>query len=173
MGAESWIGRRGKTTARRLAALGVVAASSAALAACKGDAPAPLSGLDEAFYGCKVEPIVVKRCGMLACHGRAERFYRVFSRNRFRFDQEPMNRDAIITVEERRFNYEAALAMVDLGDPDRSFLLKKPLDRKGGGYYHGGELMFHLGDVFLSTDDPEYKILSDWVHGAKEAAPCP
>lgn len=139
------------------------------LLACQADEPVPLSPLDRTYYESCVEPIVVKRCGMLACHGNADRFYRVFSRNRFRIDKDPAKRDAVITEEERTFNYEAAIAMVDPQDLDKSLLLMKPLDGDRGGYIHDGATEFNQGDVFVDEEDPEFQILSKFARGQKGA----
>ena len=54
-----------------------------ALAGCQGGftQPRAQAQLDEAFFRCRVQPILGKSCAALACHGDGRRFYRVFARN--------------------------------------------------------------------------------------------
>ncbi|HEV8245985.1 MAG TPA: hypothetical protein VGP93_09465, partial [Polyangiaceae bacterium] len=56
----------------------------------------------------------------------------------------------------------------------RGMLLKKPLEQRAGGYYHGAttKLGHRSDNVFASQADPEYQVLLDWVRGATEAADC-
>ncbi|MDE0480304.1 MAG: hypothetical protein OXI13_11845 [Gammaproteobacteria bacterium] len=68
------------------------------------------------------------------------------------------------TEEQSRMNYESALSMVRPGeDPLLSRLLTHVLARDAGGDpFHGG------GTHFWSQDDPEWRIMADWVAGATE-----
>lgn len=50
-------------------------------------------------------------------------------------------------------------------------LLLKPLDSRSGGYIHDGASIYGEGDVFVSTDDPGYKILEAWIGGTVTAKP--
>ncbi len=161
--------RRAKVTA------GVVAcALSALVAGCRSDLETPRkeAALDEAYFRCKVQPVLTKSCAAFACHGDAKRFFRVFGRNRLRLQGSEAQRNAPLTDAERRNNFEAARAFVVADDPGKSLLLLKPLDQSAGGYYHGGATLFDQGDVFLSKDDPDYRILIDWVLGAKDDPAC-
>lgn len=144
------------------------------LAGCQPDLGAarePIA-LDEPFYRCKVQPILVKSCGALLCHGDATRFYRIFGRNRLRYGLPEEKRGDPLMDEETAFNYQSALAYVDAEEPEKSLLLLKPLDQAAGGYYHGGALEFDQGDVYLSKEEPEFQVLIEWVNGAKEDELC-
>ena len=51
------------------------------------------------------------------------------------------------------------------GDPSKSLLLLRPLAPEQGGFaYHSG------GRQFASKDDPEWKVIAQWVNGAKAKA---
>jgi len=146
--------------------------SSAALAAagCQGGLTdkRPLPSRDEAYFRCKVQPILTKNCSAFACHGSAARYFHFFARNRLRLGGTEAQRNAALRPEERAYNFDAARAYIDDSAPDQSYLLLKPLQGSEGGYYHGGETLFNKGNVFASKEDPEFKILSAWVLGAKE-----
>ncbi len=134
---------------------------------------APYSNkLDEAYFRCRVQPILTKSCGALACHGDVARYYHIFSRNRLRFGFPEEQRNAQLSVQERAFNYNATRAIVDGASPQNSYLLLKPLESSEGGYYHGGATRFKKGNVFLNRDDPDYKTLEKWVNGEKEDPAC-
>jgi hypothetical protein len=128
----------------------------------------PLPARDEAYFRCHVQPIVTKSCSAFACHGSAQRYFHVFARNRLRLGGTEAQRNAILRTEEGAFNFDAARAFIDESALDESLLLLKPLEAKEGGYYHGGATLFGKGNVFLNRDDPDFKIISAWVHGAKE-----
>lgn len=133
--------------------------------------PAPLPALDEPYFRCRVQPILTKSCGALACHGDAKRFFRVFGRNRLRSEGTEEQRNAFMRAEERAFNFNSARAMVDANDPDASLLLLKPLEQAAGGFYHGATL-YGMADVYPNRDDPDHKTLTAWVNGAKEDPAC-
>lgn len=130
--------------------------------------------LDLAFFRCHVQPVLVGSCGALLCHGNQERFFRVFGRNRFRplfGEKENRNRNTLLSEAEIQFNFDSALGYVDATSPDDSYLLKKPLDQKSGGYYHGGATEFGQGDVFPDREDKGYQTLREWIGGAVETDP--
>ena len=157
------------TSAQLALVCGVVA-----LVGCQPDldaVKAPLT-LDEPFYRCKVQPILVKSCGGLLCHGDPTRFYRVFGRNRLRYGLPEKDRGIPLNAEETEFNYQSAMAFVDAEEPENSLLLMKPLDQASGGYYHGGATEFGQGDVYLLKTEPEFEVLLEWINGAKEDESC-
>lgn len=136
------------------------------------DDPRPLAHLDEPYFRCKVQPILTKSCAAFTCHGDANRYFHVFARNRLRVTGTEKDRNAQLRSSERAANFEAARAMVDTGDVDSSLLLLKPLESTAGGYYHRGAEIFGGGNVFPSRDDPDFKVMADWVHGGREDAQC-
>ncbi|MFO0550501.1 MAG: hypothetical protein U0271_19050 [Polyangiaceae bacterium] len=156
------------------ARIAAVAASAALfVVSCqKLDGTASPPELDRAFFRCRVEPVLVKSCGAFLCHGDTNRYFRVFGSNRLRYGVSPEQRKTPLTAEEIEHNYQSAAAFVDAKDPDKSLLLKKPLDQLAGGYYHGGAMQYGRGDVFLSTEEADYKVLAAWVAGEKEDASC-
>jgi hypothetical protein len=128
--------------------------------------------LDEPFFRCRVQPVLTKSCGQLACHGDGRRYYRIFGRNRLRLGLTEADRNAFLADEERSHNFSASLAMVEPGAPGASLLLLKPLQDDAGGYYHGGETEYGRGDVFADAEDRDYQLLVDWVNGATEDPAC-
>ena len=61
-------------------------------------------------------------------------------------------------VDEARYN--AFAARVNYMIPEASLILRKPLGLSQGGLSHVG------GDIFTGIDDPNYRILYNWVQGA-------
>lgn len=147
---------------------------AAGLAACAQDgldAPEELPPLDEAFYRCEVQPVLAARCAFFACHGSATRPFRLYARNRLRFDVAAEERETPLRPVEERANYEAARAFA--GDARRpSLLLLKPLEEDAGGYIHVGATLYGRGDVFRTADDPGYQKLADWIGGATAPSDC-
>jgi hypothetical protein len=146
----------------------------AAMFACASDLhePMPLAPLDEPYFRCRVQPVLARSCSQLACHGDERRFFRVFARNRLRSDGAESERDAPMRDEERRANFDAARAMLDPGDVERSLLITKPLDGRAGGAFHRGAEIFGGGNVFLSRDEADFMTLRAWTRGEREDPSC-
>jgi hypothetical protein len=113
--------------------------------------------LDYEFFKLRVQPIFLqKREGHTRCYVcHAE------SNNAFRLEQ--LSPGASTWNEEQsRRNFEMASILVNPGDPATSRLLQQPLAPEvGGNVFHSG------GRQFGSKDDPNWKILADWVNGEK------
>ena len=112
------------------------------------------------YYRARVEPIFLKkrpghaRC--VVCH--------VESNNAFRL--QPLSPgSATWTEEQSRQNFAIVSLLVTPGDPTSSRLLMHPLAREAGGDpFHSG------GRQFASQNDPDWRILADWVRHAKTNA---
>jgi hypothetical protein len=113
--------------------------------------------LDYEFFKARVQPIFLqKRDGHTRCYVcHAE------SNNAFRLER--LSAGASTWSEEQsRKNFEMASILVNPGDPATSRLLQQPLaPEAGGNVFHSG------GRQFASKDDPNWKILADWVNGQK------
>jgi len=111
--------------------------------------------LNYEFFKLRVQPIFLqKRDGHTRCYVcHAE------SNNAFRLER--LSPGASTWSEEQsRKNFEMASILVNPGDPATSRLLQQPLAPEGGGnVFHSG------GRQFASKDDPNWKILADWVNG--------
>jgi hypothetical protein len=121
---------------------------------------APLAAaqsLDFQLYKTKVEPIFLKkrpghaRC--VACHVDADTAFKL----------QPLDEGATAWTEEQsRKNLQMVSRLVVPGDPASSRLLLHTLaPAAGGDKFHGG------GRQFASRDDPEWKIIADWIRGGK------
>jgi hypothetical protein len=120
----------------------------------------PPSTLDYATFKSKIQPLLAeKRPGharCITCHSTG---------TAFRLQRLPAGRSAY-TEEESRKNFEAVARVVVPGVPSKSRLLTMPLAHEGGG------TEFHPGGKHWATqDDPEWKVIADWVKNA--AAPLP
>ena len=141
-----------------LAHLGTIAALTVLLQAIAS--PAAAQSLDYGFFKARVEPIfLAKRPGHVRCYVcHAER-----SNNGFRLEKIAPG-DKFWTEEQSRRNFEAVSRLVAPGDPGKSLLLLQPLaPEAGGNAYHTG------GRQFATKNDPQWKILAQWVNG--RAAP--
>jgi hypothetical protein len=115
------------------------------------------SSLDYGFFKANVEPIFLKkrpehvRC--YVCHSE--------STNAFKL-QHLAHGAKTYTDEQSRKNFESASSLVVPGDIAKSRLLLQPLDpHAGGNPYHSG------GRQFESKNDPDWKVLAEWVNGKK------
>ena len=115
------------------------------------------AALDYEFFKTRVQPVFLqKRDGHTRCYVcHAE------SNNAFRLERLAPGASAW-TEEQSRKNFEMAAILVNPGDPATSRLLQQPLAPEvGGNVFHSG------GRQFASKDDPNWKILADWVNGQK------
>jgi len=113
--------------------------------------------LDYGFFKTSVEPIFLKK--------RPEhvRCYVCHSENNTAFKLQHMEHGAkAYTDEQSRENFKFASALVVPGEPMKSRLLLQPLSpQEGGNPYHSG------GRQFESKNDPDWKVLAEWVNGKK------
>jgi hypothetical protein len=141
--------------ARRVKFVVMAALLTAAAAPQLASRAAP--ALDYEFFKARVQPIFLqKRDGHTRCYVcHAE------SNNAFRL-QRLAPGASTWSEEQSRKNFEMASILVNPGDPATSRLLQQPLaPEAGGNVFHSG------GRQFASKDDPNWKILADWVNGKK------
>lgn len=119
--------------------------------------PSPPPPLDFGYYRANVEPLFLKkrpshaRC--VVCHAD--------STNAFRLQPLPAG-SSTWTEEQSRRNFETVSRLVTPGDPTASHLLLHPLaPTAGGDAFHSG------GRQFASRDDPDWRMLAQWVRGAR------
>jgi hypothetical protein len=123
-------------------------------------AQSPTPSLDFEYYRTRVEPIFLKkrpghaRC--VVCHAG--------SNNAFRLQPLPAG-STTWTEEQSRQNFEIVSRLVTPGDPASSRLLLHPLSPEAGGdRFHSG------GRQFASQNDPDWRVLADWVGNTKTNA---
>ena len=117
--------------------------------------------LDYDFYKSRVEPIFLKkrpghgRC--YVCHAEGNNAFRL---------QKLSPGSSSWSEEQSQRNFPIVAALIVAGDPDKSRLLLQPLAPEAGG------LAFHSGGrQFSSKNDPDWKILAQWVLGDKNPSP--
>ncbi|MFT5501414.1 MAG: YVTN family beta-propeller protein [Woeseiaceae bacterium] len=117
--------------------------------------------LDFEYFKNEVQPIfLAKRDGnvrCIQCHIRSSGFR-----------LQPLEDDALFWSDEQsRMNYASARAFSVPGtNPLQSRLLTHPLATSAGGDpFHGG------GTHFANQDDPEWRIIADWIAGASSRRP--
>lgn len=126
-----------------------------------------VASLDEPTFRCAIEPILARDCSYLACHGKADFAFRMYSVGKLRAGRHATldERTIPLTSAEHHANYESAVAFTYGGvDPEENLMLLKALPAEAGGYEHLG------GQIFTGLDDPRAKSLRAWLHGSK--APC-
>jgi hypothetical protein len=125
------------------------------LAAASARAQGPAT-LDFEFFRTQVQPIFLhKRPGLARC-------YVCHSQGTPLVLQKLSPGAAMWDEEQSRKNFETIRRVVAPGEPRRSRLLLMPLAEEAGGVaFHPG------GKHFMSQDDPEWRVLADWVNGAR------
>jgi hypothetical protein len=119
--------------------------------------PLAAQSLDFQAYKAKVEPIFLKKRGSharcVSCHSASNSAFRL----------QPLARGSTTWNEEQsRLNFENVSKLVSPGKPDASRLLIHPLSQEAGGdEFHSG------GNQFPSREDPDWKVLAEWVRTGK------
>ncbi|MDB5862769.1 MAG: hypothetical protein JWO70_575 [Betaproteobacteria bacterium] len=113
--------------------------------------------LDYEFFKTRVEPVFLKkrpdhvRC--YVCHSDSNSAFKL---------EKLAPGSTFWTEEQSRKNFQVVSHLVVPGNTDASLLLTRPLAPQAGGHaYHSG------GRQFPSRDDPEWKILAQWVNGGR------
>jgi len=118
--------------------------------------------LDYEFFKSRVQPIFLKRrspdhARCYACHEK--------TKHPERLTLESLSPGATTWNEEQsRRNFEAVSKMVTPGNPDRSMFPWHPLAPEAGG---DGQNIHAGGRQFEDKNDPDYKVIVDWINGAK------
>ncbi|NOT28056.1 MAG: hypothetical protein HOP16_18380 [Acidobacteria bacterium] len=136
----------------------VALALVAALAPVSAQQPAtpPQVTLDFEYFRTKVQPIFLHKRPNLA------RCYVCHSQGTPLVIQSLSPGQTMWNEEQSRKNFEVIRRVVVPGNPRGSLLLMMPLaPEAGGGLFHPG------GKHWTSQNDPEWRILADWVGGAK------
>lgn len=114
--------------------------------------------LDYDVFKTRIEPIFLKkRAGHARCY-----VCHADSNNAFRL-QKLLPGSNVWNEEQSQRNFQIIIALVVPGEPEKSKLLLHPLAPEAGGQaFHSG------GRQFSSKNDPDWKILAQWVRGQKQ-----
>jgi hypothetical protein len=137
----------------------VIVIAAALMSASASNAYAQQPTLDYDFFKSRVEPIFLqKREGHTRCYVCHEE-----SNTGLRLEK--LSPGATFWSDEQsRKNFAAVSALVVPGDLANSHLLLHPLAPEAGGdLFHSG------GRQFASKDDPDWKIMAQWVSGRTES----
>lgn len=137
--------------------------------------------LDYNQFVCAVEPVLIRRCSYLACHGNADHALRIYSPGKLRLGDTSTRaaRDAQLTQDEVERNFESASGVIYGSSaqaratpiPAQVPLLSKPLAARAGGSEHHGIGVFPVFPAATLGDDAEWQALVAWVGGAKQPSP--
>ena len=138
----------------------------------------PAQLLDYNEFVCEVQPVLIRRCSFLGCHGNADHALRVYSPGKLRLVDGAMTsrtaRDAKLSADEVRLNFESATGTVYASQPiDRQYpddhvpILVKPTRAQFGGSEHHGVGVFPVFPAQDLSHDAEYAALAAWVGGKK------
>lgn len=155
---------------------------------------AVLPALDAAKYECDVEPIVIRNCSMLGCHGtETGRAYRLYARGRLRITGRTITEPGCLSAgtvsasetciggieckcwtvpqiaEERRRSFDSArgFALDGAGQPLADIAQSELLAQPlvGGGFAHAGMSMW-------SATDADYATVKAWLSGQTRGSAC-
>lgn len=137
----------------------------------------PSTLLDYNEFVCEVQPVLVRRCSFLGCHGNPDHALRIYSPGKLRLDDTSASRadrDKKLTPLEVQRNFEAAVGVSYFAQPadrqapnDRVPILAKPARASVGGSEHHGVGIFPVYPAQDLAHDPEWGALSSWVAGKK------
>ncbi|HZS40550.1 MAG TPA: hypothetical protein VFF06_27145 [Polyangia bacterium] len=137
--------------------------------------------LDYNQFVCTVEPVLIRRCSYLACHGNPDHALRVYSAGKLRLGDISTRaaRDAALTADEVERNFQSASGVIYASSaqarqtpiPTQVPLLAKPLAARAGGSEHHGIGVFPVFPATSLDQDAEWQALVNWVGGAKQPTP--
>lgn len=141
-------------------------ASLACASACASvdDPYTPFPVPDFSAFVTKVQPVLASHCASPACHGEKDRSLSLYAVDYLRappaFSDTPLD-EKYLTDAELAWNYDALRIRIR-GEKSASSskLLLKCLDPKKGGIRHATGIV-----IFPDIEEPEYKVLRDWISG--------
>jgi hypothetical protein len=141
----------------------------------------PDAFLDYNQFVCTVEPVIIRRCSYLACHGNADHALRIYSAGKLRQSDDGTRngRDGHLTDSEVELNFESVSGLLYAANADQRAqpdlqkipLLGKPLKASFGGAEHHGVGIFPAYPAQTLEADAEWQALVAWVGGKKQPSP--
>lgn len=121
----------------------------------------PPRTLDYAYFKDKIQPILQRpgRDGnaCVQCHAT----HAIFKLN-------PPPPNGQYTEEQLRENYRSALKVVDVLEPEKSLILRKPTSTSESEGVIDSARISHGGGLRWGTDSDEYRTILEWINGAKK-----
>jgi hypothetical protein len=137
----------------------------------------PAQLLDYNEFVCEVQPVLIRHCSFLGCHGQAAHALRIYSPGKLRLDDSAVTRaarDGALSADEVERNFESAVGTVYAAQPsdrqnpdDHVPILVKPTRASFGGSEHHGVGIFPVYPAADLAHDAEYALLAAWVAGKK------
>jgi hypothetical protein len=137
----------------------------------------PSTLLDYNEFVCEVQPVLIRHCSYLGCHGNPNHALRIYSPGKLRLDATAgtrAQRDDKLTPVEVERNFESAVGVSYFAQPqdrmapnDKVPILAKPARASVGGSEHHGVGIFPVYPAQDLAHDPEWGALSAWVAGKK------
>jgi hypothetical protein len=138
--------------------------------------------LDYNEFVCHVQPVLIKRCSYLACHGQADHAFRVYSLGKLRLGGATTRSERStvpLSTDEVERNFESASGVLyGASADDRQRinvqtlpLLSRPLAARFGGDEHQGVAVFPTWPNPTPDTDQEFIYLLNWVAGAGQPNP--
>jgi hypothetical protein len=125
--------------------------------------PSGVASLDESIFKCQIEPMLIRDCSYIACHGEATFPLRIYSVGKLRLgvSTDQTSRTLPLTPDEEHANFLSASGFAWNGvAPFDNLLIRKPLPTAEGGYEHKG------GAIYAGGDDRRVDHLSQWLSSA-------
>ncbi len=138
--------------------------------------------LDYNQFVCAAQPVLIRNCSFLACHGDAHHAFRLYSLGKLRLGDAATRVERsteLLSVDEVEANFASTSGLLyattasdrQTGDLDRVLLLGQAMAARFGGSEHKGVAMFPEWPAATPAEDAGWLALKAWVAGARQPSP--